>query len=435
MKIHFYLDRKTSSGKSAVYCYVRESKETLKMNTRKAVEPELWNSVDERANLQLAGKNNKLKGTLKNVNAVLDKFQSVVEKIEGDIRKDDPASGFDVIIDSIKKHFDKRETGFLNIYDKFLETKKSVYTEKHLYKFQSLKNVLKDFQQSENEKLTFIKITPAFFEKFFSYLVNDKGLLSNSAHKQISFLKTFLIWCNDNSYCNNLSYRSFKAKTEQNDVIYLAENELMKLYNLMPDDLHPFYEISVENDKTKKINRDTLLKARDLFCFQCFTGARFGDVQNITSDDVKGPLWKLHTQKTKQIIDIPLNDFALSILQKYSEYPQPLPVMTNQKINLYLKILCEAAGINEPVKVVKFKGTKREERTFKKYELIATHTARRTFVSLSLMKGMSPETIMRITGHSDYKMMKKYLKIADQHVKDEMFRTWGSPLKLVNNPG
>ena len=132
------------------------------------------------------------------------------------------------------------------------------------------------------------------------------------------------------------------------------------------------------------------------------------------------------------MIDIPLNSFAISILARNSEYPQPLPVITNQKMNEYLKVLCKKAGINESVKTVKYKGSERIETTHKKFEIISTHTARRTFISLSLQKGMKPDVIMAITGHTTYKMMQKYLKIADSFKREEMDKAWGSPLKLVD---
>ena len=173
------------------------------------------------------------------------------------------------------------------------------------------------------------------------------------------------------------------------------------------------------------------MKVRDLFCFQCLTGVRFSDIKNLSREDIKGPIWKLRTQKTRQIIDIPLNSFAISILAKYNECPQPLPVITNQKMNEYLKVLCRKASIDDQTKTVKYMGSERIETVYKKFEIVGTHTARRTFISLSLQKGMKPDVIMAITGHTTYKMMQKYLKIADNFKREEMDKAWGSPLKLL----
>ncbi len=96
-----------------------------------------------------------------------------------------------------------------------------------------------------------------------------------------------------------------------------------------------------------------------------------------------------------------------------------------------MNYLLKKAGIDSPVKIVKYKGSERIETTYKKYEVVGTHTARRTFISLSLQKGMKPDVIMAITGATTYRMMQKYLKIANEHKREEMDKVWGSRLRLI----
>jgi integrase len=238
-------------------------------------------------------------------------------------------------------------------------------------------------------------------------------MLNNTANKNIAFLKSFLIWANLNSYADNQSYKSFKVKSESNEVIYLTEEELMCLYNFDAK------------------GNDRLERVRDIFVFQCFTGVRYSDLLKISRDDISAATWSIRTKKTHQMIEIPLSSYAISILARYSDFPTPLPVISNQKMNKYVKELCELAEIDAVVKTVKYQGTERIEHTYKKYEVVGTHTARRTFISLSLQKGMKPEVIMSITGHTDYKMMRKYLKIADEHKREEMDKVWGSGVRLL----
>ena len=237
-------------------------------------------------------------------------------------------------------------------------------------------------------------------------------MLNNTANKIIQFLKSFLIWANNNSYSDNNSYKTFKGKSEANEVIYLTDDELETLYNL-------------------RLEEERLERVRDIFVFQCVTGVRYSDIENISREDIKNSTWNVRTQKTHQIIEIPLNAYALSILAKYIEYPQPLPVISNQKMNTYLKELCKIAEINELVKEVRYQGSERIETTKKKYETVSTHTARRTFISLSLEKGMQPDVIMAITGHTTYKMMQRYLKIADKHKREQMDKAWGTNLRIA----
>jgi|YelNatPaOPRAMG01_1025707.scaffolds.fasta_scaffold18948_8 integrase len=412
MKIKFYPERKLSkNGECTLWCYVREYKETLYLNTGQRINPGLWDTDTQRANLRQT-RDNIIKGSLKSLNQYLNAFESKILDIERIIRSKQPDAGFSVVADAIKKQFDKKKAGLFDIYNEFLKIKRQEVSKQAIFKFKRVKALLEEYQKVNRESLDFDKITPLFFSKFYSFLIENKNMLNNTANKNIQFLKTFLIWANNNGYTDNSSYKVFKAKSEVNEVIYLTEPELMKLYNLQLKD-------------------ERLQRVRDIFVFQCFTGVRYSDIQNISREDIKGSTWNVRTQKTHQIIEIPLNSYALSILAKYSEYPQPLPVISNQKMNDYLKELCELAGIDDVVKTVKYKGSDRIEKTYKKFEVVGTHTARRTFVSLSLQKGMKPENIMAITGHTTYRMMQKYLKIDYGHLREEMDKVWGSSLRIA----
>jgi len=413
MKVKFYLDPKhTSSGEKAIWCYVREFDKTFTINTGERAHPDQWDKATHRINIRKE-KDKIKKGTLNSINQYLNAFENKIFDVVRTIRSKQFNAGFGVIVDELKLQFDKRETDFFTIYDEYLSIKQPEVTKQTLSKLKRVKSILGEFEKYTNDRLTFEKITPVFFSKYYSFLINQKDLLNNTANKNIAFVKSFLIWANVNAYTDNQSYKSFKGKSETNEVIYLTEDELMSLYNL---DLK-------ENER--------LARVRDLFVFQCFTGVRYSDLQNITREDIAAGSWKIRTQKTRQQIEIPLNSYAISILSRYMDYPEALPVISNQKMNKYLKELCEVGEIDSVVKTIKYQGTERIEKVYKKYEIVGTHTARRTFISLSLQKGMKPEVIMAITGHSDYKMMQKYLKIADEHKREEMDKVWGPSITLL----
>ena len=90
------------------------------------------------------------------------------------------------------------------------------------------------------------------------------------------------------------------------------------------------------------------------------------------------------------------------------------PVICNQKMNDYLKELAELAGIDEPVRETYYKGNERIDVVSPKYALLGTHTGRRTFICNALSLDISPQVVMKWTGHSDYKAMKPYIDIADK---------------------
>lgn len=163
---------------------------------------------------------------------------------------------------------------------------------------------------------------------------------------------------------------------------------------------------------------------RDVFCFACFTGQLFSDIFNIRREDIKGNFWHLRTQKTNDIIKLPLNDFAVAILEKYKDSPKPLPVISNQKSNEFVKELFKFAGLDRECRNTTFRGGKRNDEYPPLYKIVTTHTARRTFITLSLEKNMVHETVMKISGHKDYKTLKKYIKISEKSVEVEMDKGW-----------
>jgi len=123
------------------------------------------------------------------------------------------------------------------------------------------------------------------------------------------------------------------------------------------------------------------------------------------------------TIKTHDTLTIELNKFSQAILEKYADVDFPndkaLPVISNQRMNDYLKEMGELCGIDEQITITQYKGTRRFDRTYKKFELLSTHCGRRTFVCNAIMLGVPANIVMQWTGHSDYATMRPYLAIAD----------------------
>ena len=130
------------------------------------------------------------------------------------------------------------------------------------------------------------------------------------------------------------------------------------------------------------------------------------------------------TRKTNDALTIDLNNYSRAILEKYKDYRYPgdlaLPVISNQKMNDYVKILGELCGFNTPIPRSVFKGGKRIEETRPKWELLGTHAGRRTFICYALSQGIPPQVVMKWTGHSDYKAMKPYIDIAESTKAEAM---------------
>ena len=235
------------------------------------------------------------------------------------------------------------------------------------------------------------------------------GLKNSTLSKKFDFLRWFLKWATAKGYNSNLAYQSYKPtlKQTQKKVIYLTKDELRQIQSL---DL-----------SGPKVHLDTI---RDIFLFCCFTGLRHSDVYNLKRTDIKDDHIEITTIKTADSLSIELNKLSRAILEKYKgiQFPgdKALPVIQNQPMNRALKELCRLAGIDEEIRITTYRGKDRQDVIKKKWELVGTHTGRRTFIVSALSLGIPPNVVMKWTGHSDYKAMKPYIDIADKIKAESM---------------
>jgi integrase len=304
-------------------------------------------------------------------------------------KKEAPTNEVFVFIDKyITDHAGTREPGSLSVY-------------------RALKNHLQAFQTEKRKKISFDTIDYSFFQEFQSFLIAERKLNNTTVAKQLSTIKTFLNYARIQGIPVSNAYKDFKIKKETLEVIALTASEFEKL----------FYLDLTGNDKLSKV--------RDVFCFSCVTGLRYSDLYQLKREHIKGDELRITVKKTKEPLSIPLTPYSQLILDRYSSQHRPLPVISNQKLNEYVKELCKKAEIDEAIEIVRFRGTKREAVTYPKYELISVHTGRKTFATLSLEKGMSAEEVMTITGHLDYRSFKRYVKVTEQRKKVVMKNAWG----------
>ncbi|MBK8945334.1 MAG: tyrosine-type recombinase/integrase [Ignavibacteriae bacterium] len=418
MTIHFYLPRyKSKYPEQTIFCRFYENKKEFNLNTGEKVNPNYWDKEQQRASIR-STKNPLLKSVLSDLNETLDLYQFKAKKIYKDIKDRNFSASFEEIKRGIIGGFDqKEEITVVSIYDEFLKFKeregKIVF--RTIQKHKRVKSILQDFEKYKRKKLLFSDVNEDFINEIFQYIVNEINLINVTAIKNIQHFKTYLYWCANKKrgYLDNTDFAAYKfEKNNEFEVIYLTSDELMKLYNL-----------DIVNEKLQRV--------RDSFCFQCFTGVRFSDLEKIEWEDIRNSTWSFRSMKTRDLLNIPLSGFALSIITKYKDHVKPLIIISNQKTNLYLKELCKLAEINSLTTITRQQGNEWKKITKPKYEFIGTHTARRTFITLSIEKGMKPDVIMSITGHKSYRMMQKYLTIAEKHARDEMDKVWGSPLRIL----
>ena len=288
---------------------------------------------------------------------------------------------------------------FYKVFDEFVRDcgRQNDWTDSTYEKFAAVKNHLMNFRT----ELTFDFFDEKGLNDYVTYLRDIKEMRNSTIGKQLSFLKWFLRWAFKKGLHQNNAYDSYKPKLKsaQKKIIFLTWEELNKLRE---------FEIPAA--------KQALDRVRDVFLFQCFTGLRYSDVFNLRRSDIKGDHIEVTTVKTSDSLIIELNKHSKAILDKYKdvafEDDKVLPVITNQKMNDYLKELAELAGIDEPVRQTYYRGNERIDEVTPKYALLGTHAGRRTFICNALALGIPPQVVMKWTGHSDYKAMKPYIDIA-----------------------
>ena len=285
------------------------------------------------------------------------------------------------------------------------ESRLNNWSEGTLKKFKTVQNIWREFYPS----LEINDFDNSVFTDYVFHLQDKRKYRNTTLKKHVKFLKWFLRWALRNGYSVDPCFEEFKPniKKAEKKIIFLTQEEQNKIFN------HQL-------PKSKQY----LERARDLLEFMCFTGLRYSDVRNLKHSNIKDSSIEITTKKTSDNLKIELNKHSKKILEKYKNLKKssvcPLPIISNQKLNQYLKELGEVCGLYNEVILTHFKGSKRYDEVFLKYQLLSTHVGRRTFICTALVLGTPPHIVMKWTGHSDYKSMKPYIDVADKQKEEHM---------------
>lgn len=300
-------------------------------------------------------------------------------------------------------------------------------------KFHSLKTHMETFvtmKRKKNNKfcLTFDFLTKEGLDEYCEFVQTNYGLRNVTMKKHIEFLRWFLRWAVAMGYTQNIAFESYRPKLrcQNRKVIYLTVEELRSLTSL-------HFNTESENENI------ALEHARYVFLFMCLTGLRYSDVKNLKRCDVYDGGLVITTVKTNDNLSVNLNRFSYAILKKYENVQLPdgaaLPVTSNQKLNEHIHKICKMAGITQSVRMTYYKEDKRIDEVKPKWQWVSSQTGRKTFVCLALSLGIDRDTIMKWTGHKDYKSMAPYVDITDKHKSEAMKSFNALPLEQIITNG
>ena len=280
-------------------------------------------------------------------------------------------------------------------YQTILERDSYVTAEKvrnvFLGKEEKAKTLLQVFSQHNEynvEDITFREINVVFIEGFYLFIRENYPCTHNTAMKFIQRFRTVVLFAHNLGLITFNPFGAYKLKFEYVERDFLEQAELDRIYQ-------------------KTFASKRLEQVRDIFIFSCYTGLSYVDVCELTPENIRlsfdGNLWIIKKRhKTSITSNIRLLDIPKSILQKYDgKLPNGklLPVISNQKMNDYLKEIATVCGINKKI-------------TF--------HVARHSFATLSISYGVPIESVSKMLGHTNIRTTQIYAKIIDTKLSEDM---------------
>lgn len=245
-------------------------------------------------------------------------------------------------------------------------------------------------------------------DRFRTFQIDTMKLHPNSVAKTYTYLRTFFIKLGRSKEIN------WQCSEIEPETIFLTRAEIEQLRTV--------------------VLPDYLARVRDSFVFSCFTGLRYGDLRTLSSESIRQrdnysyielvPNKSMSRMKSVKKIEEPIPARALKILDRYSGSFRSLPIISNQKMNAYLKQIAMLAGIDNMTQTIEYEKGKPTVVYRKKYELFTVHVARHTYATNSLIRGVPVEIIQKVFGHSDLKTTMRYAKIVDEYKNAVILGAW-----------
>jgi integrase len=393
-KVSFVLKQPNTEKETLVYLLFRYHAQTLKYSTGLNIHPKFWNGDKQRAK-----ETRSFPGYVE-FNALLVNLESTIQNRFRELINDkiEPTPELlRVPLDEyLQKGIKKEFSDLIAFAEHYVETSnRKPGTKKQLR--QAIRN-LREFKAYSRRNMSFESVDIPFYNEFVRFLVEERKYGTNTIGTLIKNLKVFMNEAVERNLTTNVQYRNkrFKTMEEHSESIYLSIEEINKIYHM--------------NLRTQP----RLDRVRDLFIIGCFTGLRFSDLKQLRDENLidNRTKMRIRTEKTGEIVVIPLHPYVKEILKKHNGVPPES--LTNQKMNDYLKEIGDWAGIHETVMLQFTKGGERQKQTYKKFELITTHTARRSFATNAYLNDVPTISLMKLTGHRTEKSFMKYIKISQE---------------------
>jgi integrase/recombinase XerC len=272
--------------------------------------------------------------------------------------------------------------------DFFVFIKKRLNESNFRYNTQRSYGTLYNLLKLYRPKLKFEDIDYAFVIGFKNFLKTSRNNIENSCSKKLAMLRALIYEAMRQGLMTENPFKQIQLRRTNSHRLFLEMHEVEKLQKIYDKDGLKYHQLNI----------------LQYFLFACYTGLRFSDVEQFSTDMIVNDKISIQTEKTKETVVIPLIPQARHILPKCEKQ---FNVISNQKTNAGLKEIMKAAEINKPIHF---------------------HCARHTFATIAISSGIPIEVISKLLGHNDLKTTSIYAKIMDD-VKVDSMKQWGKKRK------
>ena len=398
-KIRFNLKRLYAKNETLICLIMNYDNERLKLSTGISINPKQWNSKQQRAKeLMLFSNHREINLKLETQSAVLLKVYNEILDRDGFVEKPILKKEFLIAMKSPKTK--KRKKKFWDYFEEFINYKKEELGEIKDYNNSLRKHLIAtEGRLKRRITLSDIKVFDSPFNlKFKRYLTSEainsrgeQGLAINTIGKQYKNLKVFMNWCFEKEYVDRFSMKHLKSVTEEVDDVFLTEDELFLLTNL-------------------KLTNVTEKIVRDLFLIGCETALRFSDFTRLEKEHIANNEITITTKKTKRKVVIPIFGRLETILKR-NNFCLPKFNGNSTDFNKVIRQVCKKAKIISDFIKSRTINRVNIQEARQKWEMVSSHTCRRTFCTLNYLNGVPAITIMGVSGHKNELSFLRYLKI------------------------
>lgn len=441
MVINFYLKQPNATSDTTIIASISytphhhkkgSNKLRLRYSLQEKINPMYWNADTQRAHSKKTAKDERING--KSVSYYLQhaefnyRLNSIHTTIENTFRQYQNDNGamphpdiLKVLLDKAIKKIDKpviqsERVTFMDYFKTIIEQSQNgvrVHPKHHtpirrgtITSYNSTYKHLVEYQKKSLRKIDFDVINYDFYTDFKTFLIS-LNLSNNTIGKDFKNIKMVMREATEMGYNTNIAFQSkkFVVLKEDVDTIYLSLNEIDEILTL---------DLSANKE---------LETTRDLFIIGCRTGLRFSDFTRLNNQNIINGFIEIEQTKTTDKVVIPVHNSVEAILNKYNGV---LPTAcTNQEFNRRLKEIAKMVDLlNINTSITITKGGKEITANYPKYELVTTHTARRSFATNEYLQGTPILMVMAITGHKTERAFMKYIKVTRRDEAERLKQLW-----------